>query len=275
MITPWTIDANGNNKCDGTPITVNIWVEPTPLVDLGRIGLYDSLYIFCSGLTTDVLMSGITNATHGIRFRYVIEPFSPADINISYAGPTSDLEVDYQIMDTIYNLSNSVQSIFVIVTPYTIDLSGNEKCSGISDTIYYEVTPGIDMKDWAKSYVFDTLNIRCHGDNSGVIYLNSTGGITAYAAYDFDDLVYQFESSVLPQGTDSVENLTAGLYNLHVEDWSGCIADTNITLNQPDQLESTLQTSADLICSGEIADFLVVPSEAHTIMTEAQIMDIQ
>ena len=39
----------------------------------------------------------------------------------------------------------------------------------------------------------------------GVIYLNSTGGITAYPSYDFDDLQYKFQNNPLVQGTDSEE----------------------------------------------------------------------
>ena len=28
-LTPWTVDENGNNACPGTPIDVDVWVEPT------------------------------------------------------------------------------------------------------------------------------------------------------------------------------------------------------------------------------------------------------
>ncbi len=192
-----------------------------------------------------------------MRFRYTIEPVSPADVQIIYTGDTTDLTKDTNLRDSIINTSGSVQAIYVIVSPYTLDNLGNEKCTGFNDTLYYEITPALLNRDYAKTFVFDTLNIRCRGDNSGVIYLNSIGGITAYPTYDFYDLDYYFEGS--EEFGDSVYNLSVGTYNIHVEDWSGCKADTSITLNQPDSLWSELETSVDIVCAGETADIFITP----------------
>ena len=243
-----------SDDCGNTTVKNQIlWVEPTPQVDLSR----QNADIFCTGLTTDVLINSVTQSMYGVRFRYVVEPYNPVDVDITYSGSTSSLVKNDVLQDTIINLSDTIQPVNIIVTPYTIDRNGNEKCTGVNDTIYYEITPRLRMHDWSKTYVFDTLNIRCFHDSSGVIFLNSTGGITAYPTYDFYDLDYFFEGT--EEFGDSVYHLPAGTYNLHVEDWSGCQADTSITLNEPDSLWSELLLSADIICEGETADFLIVP----------------
>ena len=35
-ITPWTVDENGNNACSGTPISIDVWVEPTVIISSNR-----------------------------------------------------------------------------------------------------------------------------------------------------------------------------------------------------------------------------------------------
>ncbi|MBN2523454.1 MAG: gliding motility-associated C-terminal domain-containing protein, partial [Bacteroidales bacterium] len=261
-ITPWTVDAGGSLRCPGIPIDVDIWVEPIPEVTLKRqeVGGEGSNSIFCSGLTTNIQTNSITEPTYGVRFRYTIVPDSPPDINFVYSADTFDLQKQDSIVDVITNLSSDVQGITIEVTPYLIDPSGNPKCEGITRTMNYEITPPLIMRDSAKSYIFDTLNLRCFKDNSGVIYFNSAGGISAYAAYDFYDLEYSFQGNPLLSGErDSMNNLAAGDYLIEVNDWSGCNEDTTITLNQPDSLWSHFEQIEDVICNGEIGVFEIVP----------------
>ena len=100
-----------------------------------------------------------------------------------------------EAFDQIINTSLTVQGIHVVISPYTLDFTGNEKCSGPNDTLYFEITPTLRNRDFAKSFVFDTINVTCHGYSDGVIYLNSSGGITAYPEYTFDDLEYYFHAT--------------------------------------------------------------------------------
>ena len=54
-LTPWTVDENGNNACPGTPIDVDVWVEPT--VTIAATG--DTI---CDGGTTAIPVTS-TNTT--------------------------------------------------------------------------------------------------------------------------------------------------------------------------------------------------------------------
>ncbi len=257
--------------CPGTPIDVTIWVEPTPELsltrqDVGGDGGFN--IVFCSGLTTNLQVNSVNNPTFGIRFRYTIIPDSPADINFTYSADTFDLQKLDSIVDIVTNLSTDIQIITVAVTPYLIDPSGNPTCEGMTETKDYEITPPLIMLDSAKTYVFDTLHIDCHGNNSGVIYFNATGGITAYPIYNFDDLDYYFENDLVeaPASRDSVVDLVGGdwgnpvIYNIRAEDWSGCVEDTNIYLWQPEIFTSSLDQVVSVVCAEQRGIFEVVPS---------------
>ncbi|MBN1949728.1 MAG: HYR domain-containing protein [Bacteroidales bacterium] len=252
LIESYSVTSLGAIRCIGESDTVEVWVDPTPLVNLSRSA---SDTVFCSGLATHVQINGPSSGYYGDRFRYTI--LADPQVEIQYSTATFDLEKGHQIIDTLINHSGNVQQIALIVTPYTIDEAGLEKCIGINDTLYYDLTPGILLRDSARTFVYDTLQIRCYNDSSGFIYLNSLGGITAYAQYDFFDLDYFFDGSEVFE--DTIGGLRTGSYHIEVLDFSGCYADTIITLNQPDSLWSDLMASDDLVCENELVTLEVVP----------------
>ena len=64
-ITPWTVDEKGNNACSGTPVSIDVWVEPT--VTLSVTG--DTI---CDGGTTDIPVTSSNNTTNGIRYTWTV-----------------------------------------------------------------------------------------------------------------------------------------------------------------------------------------------------------
>ena len=57
----------------------------------------------------------------------------------------------------------------------------------------------------------------------------------AYNASNYSQLSYTFNGNPVPNHAvvDSAYGLSAGVYPIHIEDWSGCEADTSIILYQP------------------------------------------
>ena len=76
----------------------------------------------------------------------------------------------------------------------------------------------------------------CYGATNGIITVNATSGNGPYT----------FSLNANPFQSDSTfKNLSSGTYILHIKDSTGCIKDTTIVLNQPNQLRiSTITTSA-------------------------------
>ena len=75
-------------------------------------------------------------------------------------------------------------------------------------------------------------NLNCHGDNTGTIQINVTGGAAPYE--------YSINGGSTYQVSNTFSNLTAGIYTVRIRDARGCIIDSApITLTQPDALVLT------------------------------------
>ena len=67
IITPWTVDENGNNACEGVtiPLSIDVWVDPTVSLIAGD----DTI---CNGGTTDIPVTSINTTTSGIRYTWTV-----------------------------------------------------------------------------------------------------------------------------------------------------------------------------------------------------------
>jgi len=83
------------------------------------------------------------------------------------------------------------------------------------------------------------IDVGCHGDSTGSVSLNTTGGTPPFA-YNWS-----------PSGGSgsSATNLPAGNYVVTVTDGNSCISTLNITINEPDPLTINLQTT-NITCFG-------------------------
>ena len=88
-------------------------------------------------------------------------------------------------------------------------------------------------------------NVSCFGGNNATLDIQVNGGTNPFDNY---------LNSTLQAGLIS-NNLSAGNYTNSIVDLNGCTANTSITLNQPNQLNTTLNTiniSCYDLCDGEI-----------------------
>jgi len=75
--------------------------------------------------------------------------------------------------------------------------------------------------------VIKLKNISCFGGNDGAINISVTGGIGGYKMYykqNGVDTEYQLLPVTLPDNAFYLDNLTAGIYSLYIQDASGCTA---------------------------------------------------
>ena len=93
---------------------------------------------------------------------------------------------------------------------------------------------------------FDTnaVDLACNGDASGEIhYENVTGGTTPYQ--------YSIDGGASFQGTQSFTGLSAGNYDLVLEDANGCQATGMIQVQEPPVLTIDNFNSTDASCNGQ------------------------
>ncbi|NJK86934.1 MAG: hypothetical protein HC906_14090, partial [Bacteroidales bacterium] len=129
-ITPWTVN-NGNNQCSGTPITVDIWVEPTVTITAPN----DTI---CDGGTTNIMPASSNIVTGSIRYTWTVTPNPNVTGENSSSGNGNNLGTS--IIQTLNNTSNSKQLVQYVITPWTVN-NGNNQCAGTNITVNIWVEP--------------------------------------------------------------------------------------------------------------------------------------
>lgn len=84
-------------------------------------------------------------------------------------------------------------------------------------------------------------NVSCNGLNDGSITVSSTGGSGLVT-------LVSPEATGLPA---TLNDLAPGIYNLQIEDESGCIATLNITITEPALLTVAVTATSDISCGGD------------------------
>ncbi|HUS86915.1 MAG TPA: gliding motility-associated C-terminal domain-containing protein, partial [Bacteroidales bacterium] len=132
-ITPWTINNNDNNECSGTPIVVDIWVEPTARVFTTIVN--DTL---CN--TDNVIITMVTPnvPTIGIEFNLEIINNYP---EVSGYTPRYGMVVTDVINESITNTGDTARMIEYVFKPALLDPYGNQKCPGVIDTVKVWINP--------------------------------------------------------------------------------------------------------------------------------------
>lgn len=87
-------------------------------------------------------------------------------------------------------------------------------------------------------------------------YNNNTGEIKIFAAGGFGVLSYSINNGVSYQSSNVFNAIAAGTYAVAVKDANGCIANSTITINQPDSLANNITFSNEL-CSYNNGSILI------------------
>ena len=224
-ITPWTLDALSSQKCSGTPIEDTVWVEPVPVVT--TTPPKDTI---CSGDATDILLTTITTSTNGVEFNYTS---TASDASIGGNG-SGTLTSGQSITETLTNTDDTYGYVAYTITPWTLNASGGQKCSGtqIEDTVWLEPVPVVTATP-AK----DTI---CSGDATGILLTTVT---TSTNGVEFNYTSTASDASIGGNGTGTLipgQSITETLTNS--DDTYGYVAYT-IT-------PWTLDASGGQKCSG-------------------------
>jgi gliding motility-associated-like protein len=134
IITPYTLNNNNIQECEGVSDTVEIWVEPT-----ARLFASPANDTICNGTDASILFTSPTVSTNDIIFDYIATADNPGSVS-GYSGG-SNYKKDSTIIQTLINTSDTAQRVVYIFTPYTLDISGNQDCQGENDTSIIWVEP--------------------------------------------------------------------------------------------------------------------------------------
>jgi gliding motility-associated-like protein len=99
-----------------------------------------------------------------------------------------------------------------------------------------------------------TQNIVCNGDSTGSIYITTNGGVSPYT--------FNWSNGQNGIGLNSIGNLSAGTYSVHITDNNNCVNNLVVTITQSPPITSTI-TSGTIKCNGDTVSLSVAASNGH------------
>jgi hypothetical protein len=124
---------------------------------------------------------------------------------------------------------------------YVATITDADGCVFVSDSLHVVNPPPLALK------IDGIGQILCHGDSTGFIELDMTGGTPPY----------QYNWIGINQITEDVHNLPAGSYRVLIQDINFCPFDTTFILTQPAKLIAEVQVNIGDICLGDTTRQLI------------------
>jgi hypothetical protein len=157
VITPFIVDAGNIQKCQGINDTVDVWVNPTPR--------FEALNIkprICYGDLTDITLNTptITSASGTVMFDYTVAATVGNTVLLGDRTPVTDFTPGQKISFDYRNESDTIQSVYFIVTP---KINGLPCANGITDTVEVKVH-AIPIQN-----LFISTPIVCVNGNNGAL----------------------------------------------------------------------------------------------------------
>jgi len=203
----YTISITDNNGCIKTETTSLI--EPSAITpSLTTLTFIGGVNIRCKGDSSGVVFNTVAGGTPGYVF--------------NWAGPSG--------------FSANSQSINnIIAGTYTVNITDTNLCVGTATINLTEPTTPL-------TGTISINNINCHGDSTGFINLNVTGGTPGY--------IYWWRGPGLyTSSSQNITGLFAGPYDVVITDTNGCQISIDTIVSQPSKILVTF-TSTNPVCKG-------------------------
>ena len=207
--------------CIGTADTAVILVNPTPTV----IPLIDADRICWDG-NTGITLTTPTTLTDGIvTFDYTaVSTGAPGDLT-GYTVSDAGLTNFDQLVQTLTNNSDTVQSVIYSITPRTLSTGCND-----GPTVDVEIKVNAEpIQD-----LIITNNLSCYGQSEGSLDLVLAEGSGPFEIY------WTGTEGYTNEGEEDIDSLISGIYWVEVYDGLGCQSTDHITISSPGQLKGNL-----------------------------------
>ncbi|MFN2378917.1 MAG: PKD-like domain-containing protein [Bacteroidales bacterium] len=214
ILSPFTLDVNGLQKCSGIRDTIEVWINPTP-----RIIPISSFDRICDDEMAVIELTTPTVMTHGqIRFDYSVVVTGGSGDVTGDTSPQVNLEPGHQIMTNFRNTSDTVQAVYY----YTIPRSAGTGClPGSTEVTEVKINP-LPLQE-----IVVTNPLSCFGGTDlalEAVLAKGTGPMDVFWTGP-DGAVYY---------DPTITNLIGGLYMATVTDNFGCVnAESIIATTDP------------------------------------------
>lgn len=226
----YTVEVKDQNNC---PQSFEFTLaEPRVLSNTALITENNTCFSGLTGsITSQILNSG---SVDGITYIYTI------------IG-TPALPVSYPSTQTTTALSATFNSL--PAGSFRVEIVDQNGCSTASspDVTLTEPSDPITIDTTISN--FNGFQIECFGDNNGAITINSISGGTPFGGPSFYTISWTGPNAFTSTST-SLTNLAPGTYTLNVEDANSCVHTEEYTIEAPQDVLITTDSTSNTICSG-------------------------
>lgn len=217
--------------CQGTPRTFTITVNPTP-----QVTITGDLQI-CAGESTTLTASGTGNFVWSNGTTGPTITVSPAmntnfTVTLTSAGCATLATITVKVGQPVTNTINRTTCDPAQVGSVTQNLLNSAGCDSTVTTV-----TTLDLANCAPTANLNNSAVSCFGGNNGVLTLTASGGQPPYL-YNWTNGL-QSGSGLMPIGTNqtTLQNLTAGTYQVTVSTASGQTATAVGIVSSPTELQ--------------------------------------
>ncbi|PIQ27101.1 MAG: hypothetical protein COW63_16770, partial [Bacteroidetes bacterium CG18_big_fil_WC_8_21_14_2_50_41_14] len=119
---------------------------------------------------------------------------------------------------------------------YSITITDDNNCTTTSPDVTIVNPPAIVISSIVP------MDVTCHGAGDGSITIVASGGVGV--------LNYTLDPGAITNSTGQFTGLTGGIYNVTIEDETGCQENTgNITINDPGIIEINFEQATNITCN--------------------------
>ena len=145
--------------------------------------------------------------------------------------------ISFSTNDTAFNLSAG---------SYYLEVSDANGCDTFS-------TVQVISPQTALSGSPQVFGVACRGDNTGMIVGDATGSWAPYRYVWINNLGDTLQQTSYMTGRDTLDNLSAGVYNLHVYDAQDCFVSYGLSVGEPNTSLSidSISVLQNITCYGD------------------------
>jgi len=131
-------------------------------------------------------------------------------------------------------VQNGITATNLTSGTYLLTVTDANGCTATQNVIVAEPFPiGINLSH--------QQNVSCFSGSNGSLTVNVTGGQAPFN--------YNWNNNAFPNAAN-ISNLSAGVYLLSISDANGCIANTQFTITEPNELNLSTTAVIDVSCNG-------------------------
>jgi len=216
VVSPVTLDVNGNQKCYGINDTVRVWINPTP-----RATPMNNTTQICYGGTTDIVLLSPTVMSSGIReFNYTISATAPTTVVAGNRTPLNSLALGDHLQFPYTNESDTMQSVFFHITPKVTGPGCPYGPAVISEVkVHAHPLQSLEIKD----------SITCEGGQNGALEIIHARGLDQmWVEWTGPDYWEEAGYNLF-----IADECSQGYYTATVTDSLGCVSSDFLNLLEP------------------------------------------